>query len=130
MPELHQIPVNPFARAGAEAYDPKTREVRVHPTSTLYSMMHEQAHAMQHKENTWCWRLAQIRILGRRSPECALWLEIDAMLRARTILCYLGKWNHNAAREARESLLTYCGGPISRWVVNDLLNWSIQISSR
>jgi len=124
--DLSKIPVNPFAR-GTECYKIKQREVKLHCTSTLYAMMHEQAHGIQHRNNTLIWRLGMLEFAVGTLWFLKLMVEIEAMLIARSILCYCNKWNHAAAREARESLLTYCPEQISKWIVNECINWSIQI---
>ena len=113
--------VNPFAPPGSELYCPATREVKVHATSTLYAMMHEQAHGIQHRNRTWAWKLGRCAWNNKRIPLLQLWLEIEATLIARTILRRLDKWTPKACQEARESLLTYCTGPKTEWLVNWLL---------
>lgn len=128
MPKLNNIRVNPFARPGTEAYVPSTGEVMVHATSTLYAMMHEQAHGIQHRNRTWCWILCKERTPKNKKlgSFVRLLLEIEAVLIARKIMRHVDKWNEKAVQEAYESLHTYTTGRITLWIIDHCIDWTPQ----
>lgn len=89
-------------------YDIRTRKVTIAGSASLYERFHEEAHAEQDRESclpflVWL-HLRQIRLLGYF---VTLWVEFDAMRRARRALQKLGLWDQAAAREAKLCLMSY-----------------------
>lgn len=89
-------------------YDPATRRVNLTPDASLYVRLHEEAHKIQHETQCLPWiayvHCNGIRILGYLSR---IWVEFDAMRRARNVMKQIGCWNVAASNEASTAFKTY-----------------------
>jgi len=90
------------------SYDPRTGEIHCSPGASLYARFHELAHKDQHENGAACYyawlALRYFRVVGYLS---ILWIELDAILRARRVMLTLGLWNDRACQEAKNNLISY-----------------------
>ena len=89
-------------------YDPRTRSITLRPDASLYAYFHELAHKEQHDTGAiafelWC-RLKRLRVLGHL---LLLWVELDALRRARRALRRMGCWTDEAKSEAYRGFMSY-----------------------
>lgn len=87
-------------------YDPNTDTITLRLGASLYERFHEQAHQDQYKSAIWRF-LIHARGLRFVNYLVTLWIEYDALRRARTVMEKLGIWTDDAEQEARRMFFSY-----------------------
>lgn len=78
------------------------------PGASPYERFHEEAHMEQHKSGSLVWRAYKIgRLIPFVNYAVTLWIERDAMNRAKTVMERLGVWDAAAAAEAESDYQSY-----------------------
>lgn len=90
------------------AYDPRTDEITLDPDASLYVRLHELAHQEQYRNKSWVFRVVLVlRCIRGLNYLATLWIEFDALRRARSVMQTMGVWTDDAEQEARRSFYTY-----------------------
>ena len=90
------------------SFDPTTGEIKLRHDATLYTKFHEIAHKAQHTEKPFMFVLCcSLRLLPLANYLATLWIEYDALRRARKIMQFLGVWNSAVEREAKRAFRSY-----------------------
>lgn len=87
-------------------YEPSTDAVHLAPGASLYCRFHEEAHREQCKTRRWRF-VANLRDFRLVNYLATLWIEYDALRRARAVMEKLGVWTEDAEQEARRSFYSY-----------------------
>lgn len=87
-------------------YDPRTDKILLEKGASLYVKFHEEAHREQCKSAKWRF-IANLRDFRLVNYLATLWIEFDAMRRARVVMEKLGVWSDDVEQEARRSFYSY-----------------------
>jgi hypothetical protein len=89
-------------------YDPATDTITLRPDASLYVRFHEEAHREQYRTHSWLVFLRNVFALSALGNYLAtIWIEFDALRRARRTMRALGIWNLSAAQEATRGFRSY-----------------------
>lgn len=97
----------PRAIGSESSYSPE-RGIHMSYKATTYEYFHERAHMVQHRLQCAPWRWWKvfngIRLIGYL---VTIWLEHDAMVRARYAMEWEGRWTRSTKKEASTKFRSY-----------------------